>query len=71
MGKSHDISTAMTSAEACTQPGVDVVVVEMVRALSWPTLLWLYLLFLVRVRGWETETRGLARSHVGGYPQQI
>ena len=46
----------MTSAEACKQPGVDGVVVEMVRALSWPTLLWLYLLFFVRVRGWETET---------------
>ena len=39
----------MTSAEACEQPGVDGVVVEMVRALSWPTLLRLYLLFLVRV----------------------
>ena len=36
------------------QPGSDGVVVEMVRALSWPTLLWLYLLFLVRL-GWETE----------------
>ena len=45
----------MTSAEACKQPGVDGVV-EMVRALSWPTLLWLYLLFFVRVGGWETET---------------
>ena len=30
-------------------------VVEMVRALSWSTLLWLYLLFLVRLGGWETE----------------
>ena len=28
---------------------------EMVRALSWPTLLWLHLLFLVRLGGWETE----------------
>ena len=56
MGKFHDFLTAMTSAEACNQLGVDGVVVEMVRALSWPTLLWLYLLFLVRVGGWETET---------------
>ena len=31
------------------------VVVEMVRALSWSTLLWLYLVFLVRLGGWETE----------------
>ena len=37
------------------QPGSDGVVVEMVRALSWSTLLWLYLLFLVRLGGWETE----------------
>ena len=56
MGKFHDSLAAMTSAAACKQPEVDGVVVEMVRALSWPTLLWLYLLFLVRVRGWETET---------------
>ena len=27
----------------------------MTRALSWPTLLWVYLLFLVRLGGWETE----------------
>ena len=39
----------------CKQPGSDGVVVEMVRALSWSTLLWLYLLFLVRLGGWETE----------------
>ena len=31
------------------------VVVEMVRALSWSTVLWLYLLFLVRLGGWVTE----------------
>ena len=37
------------------QPGSDGVVVEMVRALSWSTLLWLYLLFFVRLGGWETE----------------
>ena len=55
MVKFDDFLIAMTSAEACKQPGVDGVVVEMVRALSWPTLLWLYLLFLVRVRGWERE----------------
>ena len=36
------------------QPGSDGVVVEMVHALSWPTLLRLYLLFLVRL-DWETE----------------
>ena len=27
----------------------------MVRALNWSTLLWLYILFLVRLGGWETE----------------
>ena len=37
------------------QHGSDGAVVEMVRALSWSTLLWLYLLFLVRMGGWETE----------------
>ena len=31
------------------------VVVKMVRALSWSSLLWLYLLFVVRLDGWETE----------------
>ena len=30
-------------------------VAEMVRALSWTTLLLLYLLFLLRLGGWETE----------------
>ena len=39
----------------CKQPGSDGLVVEMVRALSWSTLLWLDLLFLVRLGGWETE----------------
>ena len=39
----------------CKQPGSDGVVVEMVRAPSWSALLWLYLLFLVRLGGWETE----------------
>ena len=39
----------------CKQLGSDGVVVEMVRALSWSTLLWLYLLFLVRLGVWETE----------------
>ena len=43
---------------ACKQPVVDGVVVEMVRSLSWPTLLWLYLLFLVRLGGLETERSG-------------
>ena len=42
MGKFHDFLTAMTSAEACKQLGVDGVVVEEVRALSWPTILWLW-----------------------------
>ena len=53
--KFHDFLNAMASATPCKQPGVDGVVVEMVRALSWPTLLWFYLLFLVRLGGWETE----------------
>ena len=46
---------ALASAKNCKQPGSDGVVAEMVRALSWTTLLWLYLLFLVRLGGWETE----------------
>ena len=64
LGKFHDFFTAMTSAEACKQPGVDGVVVEMVRALRWPTLLWLYLLFLVRAsaRLGDTDLRPCKRS---------
>ena len=53
--KFHDFLNALTSAKMGKQPGSDGVVVEMVRALSWSTLLWLYLLFLVRLGGWETE----------------
>ena len=55
--KFHDFLNALASASAkmCKQSGSDGVVVEMVRALSWSTLLWLYLLFLVRLGGWETE----------------
>ena len=53
--KFHDFLNALASAKMCKQPGSDGVVVEMVRALSWSTLLWLYLLFLVRLGGWETE----------------
>ena len=53
--KFHDFLNAMASAKAYKQPGGDGVVVEMVRALSWPTLLWIYLLFLARLGGWETE----------------
>ena len=49
------------------QPGSDGVVVEMVRALSWSTLLWLYLLFLVRLGGWETERPGSMR-HISLLP---
>ena len=52
--KFHDFLNAMGGANACKQPGIDGVVVEMQRALSWPTLLWVYLLFLVRLGGWET-----------------
>ena len=51
----HDFLNALASAKMGKQPGSDGVVVEMVRALSWSTLLWLYLLFLVRLGGWETE----------------
>ena len=50
-----DFLNAMASAKACKQLGVDGVMVEMVRSLSWPALLWLYILFLVRLGGWETE----------------
>ena len=46
------------------QLGSDGVVVEMVRALSWPNLLWLYLLFLVRFGGWETERPDALREVV-------
>ena len=53
--KFHDFLNALASANMCKQPGSDGVVVEMVRALSWSTLLWLYLLCLVRLGGWETE----------------
>ena len=51
--KFHDFVNALASANMGKQPGSDGVVVEMVRALSWSTLLWL--LFLVRLGGWETE----------------
>ena len=54
--KFHDFLNALASAKMCKQHGSDGVVVEMVRALSWSTLLWLYLLFLVRWCGWETES---------------
>ena len=53
--KFHDFLNALASAKMGKQPGSDGVVVDMVRALSWSTLLWLYLLFLVRLGGWETE----------------
>ena len=53
--KFHDFLNALASSIMCKQPGSDGVVVEMVRALSWSTLLWLFLLFLVRFGGWETE----------------
>ena len=53
--KFHDFLNALASAKMCKQPGSDGVVVEVVRALCWSTLLWLYLLFLVRLGGWETE----------------
>ena len=53
--KFHDFLSALAGAKACEQPRSDGVVVEMVRALSWPTQLWLYLLLLVRLGGWETE----------------
>ena len=53
--KFHDFLHALAGGKACTQPGLDGVVAEIVRALSFPTLLWLYLLFLVRLGGWETE----------------
>ena len=49
--KFHDFLNALAGAKLCKQPGSDGVVVEMVRALSWSTLLWLYLFFLVRLHG--------------------
>ena len=53
--KFHDFLNALSSAKNCKLPGSDGVVAEMVRALSWTTLLWLYLLFLILLDGWETE----------------
>ena len=41
--KFHDFLNALASAEMGKRPGADGVVVEMVRALSWSTLLWLYI----------------------------
>ena len=55
MVKFHDFLNALASAKNSKQPGSDGVVAKMVRALSWATLLWLYLLFLIRLAGWETE----------------
>ena len=43
--KFHDFLNALSSAKTCKRPGSDGVLVEMVRALSLSTLLWLYLLF--------------------------
>ena len=62
--KFHDFLNALASAKMGKQPGSDGVVVEMVRALSWSTLLWPYLLFLVRLGGWETERPGAWREVV-------
>ena len=53
--KFHDFLNALASAKNCKQPGSGAVVAEMVHTLSWTTLLWLYLLFLIRLAGWETE----------------
>ena len=53
--KFHDFLNALASAKNCKQPGPDGAIAEMVRSLSWTSLLWLYLLFLVRMGGWETE----------------
>ena len=53
--KFYNFLNALASAKMGKQLGSDGVVVEMVRALSWSTLLWLYLLSLVRLGGWETE----------------
>ena len=49
--KFHDFLNALASAKMGKQPGSDGVVVEIVRARSWSTLLWLYLLFLVSLGG--------------------
>ena len=62
--KFHDFLNALASAKMCKQPGFDGVVVEIVRALGWSTLLWLYLLFLVRLGGWETERHDAWREVV-------
>ena len=53
--KFHDFLNAMAGAKANKQPGCDGVVVEMIRTLSWPTLLWIFLLFLARLGGWQEE----------------
>ena len=55
--KFHDFLNALASAKNCKQPGSDGVVAEMVRAVGWTSPLWLYLLFLVRLGGWETTEK--------------
>ena len=51
--KFHDFLLPWQVLKMGKQPGSDGVVMEVVRALSWSTILWLYLLFLVRLGGWE------------------
>ena len=41
-----------------------------VRALNWSTLLWLYLLFLTRLGGWETERPDAWREAVFAIPKK-
>ena len=53
--KFHDFLNAMAGAKANKPPGSDGVVVEMIRTLSWPTLLWIFLLFLARLGRWQEE----------------
>ena len=58
--KFHDFLNAMAGAKANKQPGSDGVVVKMIRTLSWPKLLWIFLLFLARLAGKKRETGSLA-----------
>ena len=53
--KFQDFLYAMAGAKANKQLGCDGVFVQMIRTLSWPTLLWIFLLFLARLGGWQEE----------------
>ena len=59
--KFHDFLNAKAGAKVNKQPGSDGVVVEMIRTLNWPTLLWIFSAIFWKIgRLARRETRGLA-----------